>query len=85
MASSGPRTQCKRLKAEREATEAAKAAELDRLSHGGARGGSARAGRASGSGSRRDNLSAPAPTGASSAAGRNACGRVGGGSMWGLD
>ena len=51
MAVGGHRKQCKRLKAEKEATEAAAAAELDRLSLGGA-GSSSGAG-ASGSGSRR--------------------------------
>ena len=79
MAVGGHKKECKRLKAEKEQADPAAAAELARLSLGGAGGSSGAS--ASGSGSRRGGGSARAPRGVSSAAaaaGGSAHGRVGG-------
>ena len=67
MAVGGHKKECKRLKAEKEAADAAVAAELSRLSLRRGAGGSTGAG-ASGSGSRRGSGSARVPLGASNAA-----------------
>ena len=76
MAVGGHRKQCKRLKAEKEAADAAAAAEFTRLSLQGA-GSSSGAG-ASGSGSRHSGGSGRAPRVVSSAAaGGSVHGRVG--------